>query len=155
VKEISNLCVWGNHSPTMFPDFYNAKIGRQSAASVIDETWLKETFVPTVSTRGKAIIEARGASSAASAANAVVDTVRDLVTPTRGDFHSVCVCSNGEYGTPSGIITSLPVRIDAIGNWRVVDNLKLNDYAAAKVAASNEELIKERELSFGQLGLSV
>jgi len=156
VKEISQLCVWGNHSPTMFPDFYNAQIGRQSAVSVIgDETWLKETFVPTVGTRGKAIIEARGASSAASAANAVVDTVRDLVTPTHGDHHSVCVCSNGEYGTPAGLITSLPVRVDAVGNWKVVEGLKLNDYAAEKIAASNAELVAERELSFGQLGLSV
>ena len=90
MSEVSELCVWGNHSPTMFPDFYNTKIGRQKAIDVIgDEAWLKQTFVPTVGKRGAAIIAARGASSAASAANAVVDTVRDLVNPTRGDLHSV------------------------------------------------------------------
>lgn len=156
VKEISELCVWGNHSPSMFPDFYNAKIGRQKATDVIaDEAWLKDTFVPTVGQRGKAIIDARGASSAASAANAVVDTVRDLVTPTRGDYHSVCVISNGEYGTPAGIITSLPIKVDGIGKWRVVEGVKLTDYAQEKIKASNDELLEERTLAFGQLGLSI
>lgn len=156
VKEVSDLCVWGNHSPTMFPDFYNTKIGRQKATAVItDEKWLKETFVPTVGQRGKAIIEARGASSAASAANAVVDTVRDLVTPTHGTFHSVCVYSNGEYGTPAGIITSLPIKVDAIGKWRVVGGISLTDYAKEQIAASNQELLDERELAFAQLGLTV
>ncbi len=156
VKEVSELCVWGNHSPTMFPDFYNAKIGRQKAIDVIaDEAWLQNTFVPTVGQRGKAIIEARGASSAASAANAVVDTVRDLVTPTRGDFHSVCVISSGEYGTPAGLITSLPIKVDAVGNWRVVEGIRLTDYAKEKIAASNQELLEEREMAFGQLGLSI
>ncbi|HAV13947.1 MAG TPA: malate dehydrogenase, partial [Opitutae bacterium] len=156
VKEVSGLCVWGNHSPTMFPDFYNTKIGRQKATAVItDEAWLKDTFVPTVGQRGKAIIDARGASSAASAANAVVDTVRDLVTPTRGDYHSVCVISRGEYGTPSGIITSLPIKVDAVGKWRVVEGLRLTDYAKEQIAKSNEELLEERKVAFGQLGLSL
>ncbi len=156
VKEVSELCVWGNHSPSMFPDFYNTKIGRQKVSDLItDENWLKETFVPTVGQRGKAIIDARGASSAASAANAVVDTVRDLVNPTRGDFHSVCVISNGEYGTPAGIITSLPIKVDAIGKWRVVEGIKLTEYAKEKIQASNDELLEERKLAFGQLGLSV
>ena len=91
VSEISELCVWGNHGPSMFPDFYNAKIGRLKAVDVInDEAWLKDNFVPTVGKRGAAIIAARGASSAASAANAVVDTVRDLVNPTRGDPQCLC-----------------------------------------------------------------
>jgi malate dehydrogenase len=155
VSQVSELCVWGNHSPTMFPDFYNTKIGRQKATVVIkDEAWLKDTFVPTVGQRGKAIIDARGASSAASAANAVVDTVRDLSTPTRGDFHSVCVISSGEYGTPAGIITSLPIKVDAVGKWRVVEGLSLTEYAKEKIAASNQELLDEREMAFGQLGLS-
>jgi len=154
VSEVSELCVWGNHSPTMFPDFYNAKIGRQKLTSVItDEIWLKDTFVPTVGQRGKAIIEARGASSAASAANAVVDTVRDLDNPTRGGFHSVCVVSKGEYGTPEGLITSMPVTVDAVGNWRVVGGLSLNDYAKENIAASNAELAEERKIAFEQLGL--
>ena len=156
VSEVTELGVWGNHSPTMFPDFYTARIGRRSALEVIgDETWLKETFVPTVGQRGKAIIEARGASSAASAANAVVDTVRDLVNPSRGDFHSLCVVSNGEYGTPAGIITSLPVKVDAVGHWRVVEGLKLTPYAKEKIEASNNELLEERKLAFEQLGMSV
>ena len=154
VREISDLCVWGNHSPSMFPDFYNARIARRNVTDVItDETWLQDTFVPTVGQRGKEIIEARGASSAASAANAVVDTVRDLVNPTRGSFHSVCVHSRGEYGTPQGIITSMPVRVDAVGNWRVVDGLKLTDYAKEQIAASNAELLEERKIAFEQLGL--
>jgi len=154
VQDVSELCVWGNHSPTMFPDFYNAKIARQKATDVItDEDWLKNTFVPTVGKRGAGIIAARGASSAASAANAVVDTVRDLTTPTRGDFHSVCVRSSGEYGTPAGLITSLPIKVDAVGNWRVVEGIQLNDYAKARIQASNDELLEERELAFGQLGM--
>jgi len=156
VAEVTELCIWGNHSPTMFPDFFNAKIGRQKATEVIgDQAWLKDTFVPDVGTRGAAIIAARGASSAASAANAVVDTVRDLSTPTRGDFHSVCVISKGEYGTPVGIITSLPIKVDAVGKWRVVEGIQLTDYANEKIAASNNELIEERKVAFGQLGLSI
>jgi malate dehydrogenase len=156
VKEVADLCVWGNHSPSMFPDFYNTRIGRQKATDVItDEKWLKETFVPTVGQRGKAIIDARGASSAASAANAVVDNVHDLIKPTHGTFHSVCVVSKGEYGTPPGIITSLPIRVDAVGNWRVVEGIKHNDYAKAQIKASNDELLEERDMAFAGLGLSV
>lgn len=156
VKDVTELCVWGNHSPTMFPDFYNAKIGRQKATNVIaNDAWLKETFVPTVGKRGAAIIAARGASSAASAANAVVDTVVDLITPTRGDFHSVCVLSKGEYGTPEGIITSLPIKVDAVGNWRVVEGIQLTDYAKEQIKLSNDELLEERRVAFGQLGLSI
>jgi len=156
VKDVSELCVWGNHSPTMFPDFYNTKIDGKAATDVItDEAWLKETFVPTVGKRGAAIIAARGASSAASAANAVVDTVRDLVTPTAKGFHSVCVKSDGQYGTPEGIITSLPITVDASGNWSVIDGINLNDYALEQIKKSNDELQEERETAFGQLGLSV
>ncbi|MBT5902278.1 MAG: malate dehydrogenase [Opitutaceae bacterium] len=156
VAQVTELCVWGNHSPTMYPDFENAKINRSPANSVIlDQSWLRDTFVPTVGQRGKAIIDARGASSAASAANAVVDTVRDLLQPTRGDLHSVCVVSNGEYGTPAGLITSLPIKVDGAGKWRVVAGIKLSDYAKSKIAASNEELLEERKVAFGQLGLSI
>jgi malate dehydrogenase len=155
VQDVTDLCVWGNHSPTMFPDFYNTKIGRKIATEVIaDEAWLKETFVPTVGKRGAAIIAARGASSAASAANAVVDTVKDLMSPTRGSFHSVCVISNGEYGTPAGIITSMPIKVDAVGNWRVIEGLKLTDYAKEQIKLSNDELLEERKVAFGQLGLA-
>lgn len=153
VTEVTELCVWGNHSPTMFPDFYNTKISGKPATEVIaDEAWLKQTFVPTVGQRGKAIIEARGASSAASAANAVVDTVRDLHHGTDG-YHSVCVRSSGEYGTPEGLITSLPVQSDGNGSWKVVDGLELTDYAKEKIIATNNELLEEKTLAFGQLGL--
>ena len=147
VTEVSNLAVWGNHSPTMYPDFYNAMISGKPAIEVIgDEEWLKETFVPTVGKRGAAILSARGASSAASAANAVVDTVVSLTNPTReGDWYSVCVCSNGEYGTVPGLITSMPIRTSASGEWEVVQGVNLNDYAKSKIQASIDELASERQ----------
>ncbi len=156
VAAIQKLCVWGNHSPTMFPDFYNATIHGQPVTEVIgDETWLRDTFVPTVGKRGAAIIEARGASSAASAANAVVDTVVSLTTPTpAGDFHSVCVLSKGQYGTPAGLITSLPIRVEVDGSIRVVEGLSLTDYAREKIAASNQELLDEKALAFKALGIA-
>jgi len=152
VKEVTNLCVWGNHSPTMFPDFYNAKIGGKPATEVItDEDWLKNEFVPKVGKRGAEIIEARGASSAASAANAVVDTVAGLTTPTApGDFHSVCVLSNGEYGVPEGIITSFPIKSDG-SKWEIVQGLQLTDYAKEQIAKSNQELVDERETALAAL----
>jgi len=152
VKEVTNLCVWGNHSPTMFPDFYNAKIGGKPATEVIaDNNWLKNEFVPQVGQRGAAIIKARGASSAASAANAVVDTVVSLTTPTpTGDFHSVCVLSQGEYGVPPGIITSLPIRCDG-QTWEVVQGIELNEYAKEQIAKSNQELVDERETALAAL----
>ena len=147
VTEVTNMAIWGNHSPTMYPDFYNAKIGGQPANEVIgDETWLKETFVPTVGKRGAAIIEARGASSAASAANAVVDTVISLTNATaEGDWYSVCVCSKGEYGTEPGLITSLPIRTKADGNWEVVEGLELNDYSKSMIQNSVDELSSEKK----------
>ncbi|MEM9153364.1 MAG: malate dehydrogenase, partial [Cyanobacteria bacterium P01_F01_bin.3] len=152
VSEISNLCVWGNHSPSMFADFTNAKIGGKPATEVITDTaWLKETFLPTVGKRGAAIIEARGASSAASAANAVVDTVVSLTTPTApGDFHSVCVYSNGEYGGPSDLITSLPIKSDGT-KWEVVQGIELNTFAKEKIKASNDELVAEKETALSAL----
>lgn len=147
VSEVTNLCIWGNHSPTMFPDFYNAKIGGEAANKVIgDEAWLKDTFVPKVAKRGAEIIEARGASSAASAANAVVDTVVSLTTPTpKGDWTSVAVCSDGSYGTKEGLITSLPIRSDG-SKWEVVQGLPVNDYSREKIDASVDELASEREI---------
>lgn len=146
VTEVTNMAIWGNHSPTMFPDFYNAKIGGKAANEVIgDESWLKETFVPTVGKRGAAIIEARGASSAASAANAVVDTVVSLTNATPSDdWYSVCVCSNGEYGTEKGLITSFPVRTTQSG-CEIVKGLELNDFSKEKIGASVAELVQERD----------
>lgn len=152
VSEVTNLCIWGNHSPSMYPDFYNAKISGKSAAEVIDdEVWLKETFLPKVGKRGAEIIAARGASSAASAANAVVDTVVALTTPTApGSYTSVCVFSNGEYGVPEGIITSLPIRTDG-NKWEVVKGIQLNEFSKEKIAASNAELTEEKKVAFEAL----
>lgn len=146
VTAVKQLAIWGNHSPTMYPDFYNATINGQSAAEVIgDEAWLKETFVPTVGKRGAAIIEARGASSAASAANAIVDTVVSLTTPTpAGDWNSVAVCSKGEYGTAEGIMVSFPIRTDG-QNWEIVPELPINDYSRQMIDVSIKELTDERD----------
>src|SRR3954470_4309194 len=127
VTQITNLAVWGNHSSTMYPDFTNARIdGRAAAEAIGDRGWLEGEFISTVQQRGAAIIKARGASSAASAANAVVDTVRSLVTPTReGDWHSVALCSKGEYDIEAGLITSFPVRTGEAGaeiaKWVPID----------------------------------
>lgn len=145
VNEVTNMTIWGNHSSTQYPDFYNAKIGGKPATEVIsDEAWLKNDFIPIVQKRGAAIIEARGLSSAASAANAAIDTVRTLVTPTpEGQWFSVGVCSDGSYGTPKGIITSLPVRSDG-KNWEVVQGLEVNEFSREKIDASNKELLDEQ-----------
>lgn len=145
VNEVTNMTIWGNHSSTQYPDFYNAKIGGKPATEVIsDEAWLKNDFIPIVQKRGAAIIEARGLSSAASAANAAIDTVRTLVTPTpEGQWFSVGVCSDGSYGTPKGIIISLPVRSDG-KNWEVVQGLEINEFSREKIDASNKELLDEQ-----------
>jgi malate dehydrogenase len=147
VTEVTNLAIWGNHSSTQYPDFYNAKIGGKPATAVIsDETWLQNTFIPIVQQRGAAIIKARGASSAASAANAVVDTVRSLVTPTpAGDWHSVAVYSDGSYGVEKGLISSFPIRT-AGADWEIVQNVPLNDYSREKINASVAELLEEKAL---------
>ncbi len=148
VNDVSNMTIWGNHSSTQYPDFYNAKIGGKPATEVIkDEAWLKNEFIPIVQKRGAAIIAARGLSSAASAANAAMDTVRTLVTPTpEGEWFSVGVCSDGSYGTPEGIITSLPIRSNG-KDWEVVQGLELNDFSKQKIQESNEELLEEIRLS--------
>lgn len=146
VASVSNMTIWGNHSATQYPDFYNAKINGQLASERIhDEAWVKEYFIPTVQKRGAAIIQARGASSAASAANAVIDTVRDLVTPTpAGDWRSVALCSDGSYGVDEGLISSFPVVSDG-KNWRIVQDLSLSEFSKAKIEASVQELREERE----------
>lgn len=148
VSQVTNLAIWGNHSSTQYPDFYNAKIKGVNALNVIkDEAWLKETFIPVVQQRGAAIIKARGASSAASAANAIVDTVRSLVMPTvEGDFHSVAVCSDGRYGVPAGTISSFPIRTQDGKTWEIVDGLEINPFSRGKIDASVEELLQEQAL---------
>jgi malate dehydrogenase len=147
VNDVTNLAIWGNHSSTQYPDFYNAKIGGKPATAVIaDEDWLQNTFIPIVQQRGAAIIKARGASSAASAANAVVDTVRSLVNPTpAGDWFSVAVCSDGSYGVEKGLMSSFPIRTAGAG-WEVVQNTPLNDFSREKINASITELQEEKAL---------
>jgi malate dehydrogenase len=147
VTDVSNLAIWGNHSSTQYPDFYNAKIGGQPVLSVIqDEEWLKNKFIPTVQQRGAAIIKARGSSSAASAANAVVDTVHSLVTPTpEGDWYSVGICSDGSYGVEPGIISSFPIRTAGAGR-EVVQGVSLNGFSREKINASVAELLEEKAL---------
>ena len=147
VSEVSNVTIWGNHSATQYPDYYNAKIGGQTASEVIsDDTWAHVDFIPTVQQRGAAIIKARGASSAASAANAAIDTVRSLTTPTaEGDWNSVCVASDGSYGTKEGLITSLPICSDG-EKWEIVQDVPINEFARGKIDASINELDEERNL---------
>lgn len=154
VSEVKNMTIWGNHSSTQFPDFFNATIGGKPATEVIsDKEWLETTFIPTVQKRGAAIIEARGASSAASAANAAIETVRNLVNPTpAGDWFSVGVVSKGEYGTVPGIITGFPIRTKDDGSWEIVPNLPINDFARAKIDASIKELCEERDTAADALG---
>ena len=143
IDEVTDLYIYGNHSPTMFADFTHARIGGKDAAGVIgDEAWLKNDFLPAVGKRGAAIIEARGLSSAASAANALVDHVRDLVTP--GKVHSVAVSSEGRYGFAPGVWAGMPVRTTATG-YEVIESYAMDDFAKSKIALTNDELVGERE----------
>ena len=147
VAAVSNLAVWGNHSSTMYPDFYNARINGGPATNVIrDEAWLKGEFISSVQQRGTAIIKARGASSAASAANAVVDTVRSIIDPTpAGDWHSVCLCSDGSYGVEPGLISSFPVR--NIGQrLEIVQGVPVNPFSRARIDATVNELKEEKAM---------
>jgi malate dehydrogenase len=147
ITAISNLAIWGNHSATMYPDYFNAKINGRLVPEVIGHReWLEKDFITTVQQRGAAIIKARGLSSAASAANAVVDTVRNLTTPTKaGDWFSVAVCTPGDYGIAKGLIFSYPVRTDG-KKWEIVQNLPLTDFSKAKIAATENELKEEKSL---------
>jgi malate dehydrogenase len=147
VSEVSNVTIWGNHSATQYPDYYNARIGGVAAPEVIaDDTWAHVDFIPTVQQRGAAIIQSRGASSAASAANAAIDTVKSLISPTaENEWNSVCVASDGSYGTEEGLITSFPIRSDG-QNWEIVQDLPINDFARGKIDASVKELSEEREM---------
>ena len=143
---VTKMTIWGNHSATQYPDFQNARInGRPTSELISDEAWLRGEFISTVQQRGAAIIKARGSSSAASAANAIVDTVRSLTTPTpAGDWNSVCVCSDGSYGVEPGLISSFPVRSDGT-NWRIVQGLPLDDFGREKLNATITELKEERD----------
>jgi malate dehydrogenase len=153
VTAVSNLAIWGNHSATMYPDFFNAKIATRPVTDVISHTeWLEKDFITTVQQRGAAIIKARGLSSAASAANAVVDTVRNLTTPTKsGDWFSVAVCSDGSYGIEKGLMFSYPITSDG-KNWSIVKDVPLNEFSRAKITATEAELKEEKGMVADLLG---
>jgi len=154
VTSVTNLAIWGNHSATQYPDFYNARIDGRPAPEVIhDHEWLHGDFISTVQQRGAAIIKARGSSSAASAANAVVDTVRSLVTPTpEGDWYSVAVSSPGDYDVEPGLVSSFPIRTNADGKWEIAKWVPINEFSRTKIAATVGELTEERELVKELLG---
>ncbi len=147
VTTVTNMTIWGNHSSTQYPDFYNAKIKGKSAAQVItDEAWLKGDFMTSVQQRGAAIIKARGSSSAASAANAVVECVRSILQPTpAGDWHSLCLCSDGSYGVEQGLISSFPVRSNG-SKLEVVQGVPINEFSRGRIHATVKELKEERSM---------
>lgn len=147
VADVKNLVIWGNHSATQYPDFTNATIGGHAATDVITDTeWLQGDFITTVQKRGAAIIEARGLSSAASAANAAIDTVVSLTTPTAADdCVSVAVTSNGEYGVPEGLTFGLPIQADGHGNWAVKEGFAIDEFSAGRIKTTTDELLSERD----------
>lgn len=147
ISSLKNMVIWGNHSPTMYPDPYNATIDGQSAAEVInDSKWLEDDYLPLVQQRGKAVIDARGASSAASAANAAIDTVKSVINPTEeGDCFSAAVVSDGSYGVPEGLIFGFPLQTTKEGKVEIIQGIELNDFAKAKLKITTEELESERQ----------
>jgi len=147
ITAVTNMVIWGNHSATQYPDFTNAKInGKPATETIKDEAWLKGEFISTVQQRGAAIIKARGASSAASAANAVVDSVRSIIEPTgHGDWHSVCLCSDGSYGIEKNLICSFPVRSDG-KKLEIVQGVPVGDFSRGKIDATVNELKEERAM---------
>ena len=153
VTDVTNMTVWGNHSATQYPDLFHAKVGGETAADVVDDqAWIEDQFIPTVAKRGAAIIEARGASSAASAANAAIDHVHDWMHGTpEGDWVSMAVPSDGSYGVEEGIISSFPCTT-ADGSWSIVQGLEIDDFSRVKIDASVKELTDERD-AVKELGL--
>ena len=147
VSEVTNVTIWGNHSATQYPDFANARIAGKPAPEVIaDRDWLRGGFIETVQKRGAAIIEARGLSSAASAANAAIGSVNSVLAPTPdGQWSSLAVCSSGEYGTPEGLQYGFPVVSDGRGSWSVVEALPHDEFATEKLRVTTEELVAERD----------
>lgn len=145
VSDVARLTIWGNHSATQYPDLFHATVAGRPAMDLVDVDWLEGTFIPTVAKRGAAIIDARGASSAASAANAAIDHVRDWVHGTpAGDWTSAGLVSDGSYGVPEGLISSFPVT-SAGGGWQVVQGLELNELSQRRLDASVAELVEERD----------
>ena len=154
VASVKKMTIWGNHSDTQYPDYKNAEIAGVPATSVIaDAAWFTETFIPTVAKRGGAVIKARGASSAASAANAIIDSVRSLHVPTPpGDWFSAAVVSDGSYGIPAGLIYSFPLVSRGDGTWSIVPDVPIDDEARKRLDASAAELVSERDAVKDLLG---
>jgi malate dehydrogenase len=153
VTDIKKMTIWGNHSATQYPDVFHAEIGGRNAAEVVgDRSWIENEFIPTVAKRGAAIIEARGSSSAASAASATIDASRDWLNGTpENDWVSMAVVSDGSYGVPEGLISSFPVTTRD-GDWEIVQGLEIDDFSRSRIDASTAELADERE-AVKQLGL--
>lgn len=153
VSDIRKMTIWGNHSATQYPDIFHAEIaGRHAAEVVNDQQWIEQYFIPTVAQRGSAIIEARGSSSAASAASATIDAARDWLSGTPDDdWVSMAVISDGSYGVPEGVMYSFPVTTKH-GNWEIVQGLEINDFSRAKMDATAAELVQERDM-VTELGL--
>ncbi len=144
--DVKNLAIWGNHSATQYPNFYDATIQGKAVTEVIsDHDWVQGEFIGTVQQRGAAIIKARGLSSAASAANAALDTVKALINPTpEGEFFSVAVSSDGSYGIPEGLMFSFPIRSDD-SNWSIVQGIEINEFSQEKINGTKQELLEEQE----------
>jgi len=149
-SDVTNVTIWGNHSATQYPDIFHAKVGGRPAAEAIgDQSWIEKEFIPTVQQRGAAIIEARGSSSAASAANAAIDHVRDWLQGTpSGDWVSMGVPSDGSYGVPDGLMTGFPCTCSA-GDWSIVQGLDLDEFSRTRIDASVAELVEERDTVAG------
>ncbi|WP_166133684.1 malate dehydrogenase [Nocardioides ochotonae] len=146
VTDITKMSIWGNHSATQYPDLFHAEVSGRNAAEVVgDQDWIADTFIPTVAKRGAAIIEARGSSSAASAASATIDAARDwLGASAANDWVSMAVASDGSYGVPEGLISSFPVTTRD-GEWEIVQGLDIDDFSRARIDASVQELVEERD----------
>ncbi|CQD13178.1 malate dehydrogenase [Mycobacterium europaeum] len=153
VTDIKKMTIWGNHSATQYPDLFHAEINGKNAAEVVnDQAWIENDFIPTVAKRGAAVIDARGASSAASAASATVDAARDwLLGSPDGDWVSMSVISDGSYGVPEGLISSFPVTTKD-GNWKIVTGLEINEFSRARIDKTTAELADERK-AVTELGL--
>ena len=153
-SNVKNVVIWGNHSNTQYPDWHNATIGGKPAAQVIgDDAWLKAEFIKTVQERGKAVIDARGKSSALSAAQAAVDHAHSLFSVTsKDDTAALCVLSDGSYGTPEGLISSFPCTTDGKGNWQIQKGMAMDDYSHKMAKVSTDELCAEREIVKHLLG---
>jgi malate dehydrogenase len=153
VADIKKMTIWGNHSATQYPDIFHAEVGGKNAAEVVaDQAWIENEFIPTVAKRGAAIIEARGSSSAASAASATINAARDwLYGSPAGDWVSMAVVSDGSYGVPEGLISSFPVTTRD-GGWEIVQGLDIDDFSRSRIDASTAELADERR-AVTELGL--